>query len=443
MQTPRRAPDRGLHVWTNINDLFSLVAATAAFILVLQTVDRLELQSSRLPNRVQRQIDLHRSSGQLETDLKGSRVRHVGGQYVAGMNPSLRLLEDVEDLSKFEINLSLKRWSRPAKCTSCSLFGHQRAYESTSNGSVSSSERALLLSTTYISVFGRERAILSTPERCRNNASSLVYLINSHPGNIDKRMAIRQTWARLEVMTSLNMTYIFVIGKTRSTVTERRQDVDDDQVNWSTSSTSRDIDHVTESELFKDVLLLDSEDDYYRLNVKTVTALQWAVENCAASVVTFFKTDDDVFVNVALVRSALDDTSSSAQLLVRDDVIFGNCFRSGYPHRSPFSKWYTPYRLYPHRYYAGFCLGSAVIVRRSTAAKLCRAALSNDVVSFHIEDVYVTALLADRAGVSRKHVANIELRDVSMDLDKTRVLAAVVSNTSTFYRMWAEVNRQL
>ncbi len=95
-----------------------------------------------------------------------------------------------------------------------------------------------------------------------------------------------------------------------------------------------------------------------------------------------FKTDDDMWMNLSHINKTVD------QIITNNQTFYGNCFGSGYPHRSPTSKWYTPYRFYPHRWYGSFCLGSALLMQSRAVQNAAHTA--GKVPYFHVEDVYIS-----------------------------------------------------
>ena len=109
-----------------------------------------------------------------------------------------------------------------------------------------------------------------------------------------------------------------------------------------------------EAELFGDIVQANFIDTYGNLSLKTLVAFKWVSSHCRQAKV-FFKTDDDMWI----ITFVLKDTMNSGSM--EDQAIYGNCFGSGYPHRSPESKWYTPYRYYSYIWYNSFCLGFAFI----------------------------------------------------------------------------------
>ncbi len=124
-------------------------------------------------------------------------------------------------------------------------------------------------------------------------------------------------------------------------------------------------------------------DTYANLSLKTITGFRWASKYCK-NTEYLFKTDDDLWMNFFHINNTMD------QIITNDKTFYGNCFGSGYPHRSPSSKWYTPYRFYPLRWYGSFCLGSALLMR-GRAVQIA-AEVAEKVPYFHVEDVYISGL---------------------------------------------------
>ena len=239
----------------------------------------------------------------------------------------------------------------------------------------------------------------------------MFFIINSKNSNSDNRKVIRETWANKESLNKYSMDYVFVLGIS-SNVEENRAIV------W-------------EAELFGDIVQANFMDTYGNLSLKTLAAFKWVSLHFKQADV-FFKTDDDMWINTMVIKDTLNSKS------VEDQSIFGNCFGSGYPHRSPTSKWYTPYRYYPHRWYPSFCLGSAFILKTSTIQMILSS--SKKLPFFHIEDVFISGILAENGGINRLLTSDIRL-DRKLKLEEqickgnSTLKAQLVHDKNTMYKL--------
>ena len=226
----------------------------------------------------------------------------------------------------------------------------------------------------------RMEFLLSGVKNCKQTNIKILFMINSKPKNFVNRKAVRETWANEQEMESYSMGYIFLIGTTTNTV-------------------HNDIIHH-EAEQFGDIVQVDTMDTYANLTLKTLAGFKWISLNCKGAEIVF-KTDDDMWINMYVLNETIDARYLDNQ------AIYGNCFGSGHPHRNPKSKWYTPYKFYPFRWYPSFCLRSALIMKSTIVRTIWNP--SKDVPFFHLEDVYISGLVAANTGINRIPTSSLQL----------------------------------
>ncbi|ELT91594.1 hypothetical protein CAPTEDRAFT_178411 [Capitella teleta] len=256
--------------------------------------------------------------------------------------------------------------------------------------------------------------LIDAPSKCAFGArTKLLFLINSHHANVKKRKAIRDTWTTL--LKGLHMKYLFVFG---------------------VSSNAKENEQIqNEADLYNDVIQADFVEQYTNLNLKTVTALKWTATFCNTTEFVF-KTDDDMFINPIVINKLLNRREFNSE-----STIYGNCMGSGYPHRSVFSKWYAPYRYYPHRYYGPFCLGSAFIMSFQSALQLHNASASTPY--FNVEDVYISGLCGANNGLKVKQHAGIYMHKKQLPncpIESTYI-GSLLSDIPSFYELWGQLAR--
>ena len=71
------------------------------------------------------------------------------------------------------------------------------------------------------------------------------------------------------------------------------------------------------------------------------------------------------------------------------------------PHRDPHNKWYVPYQAFNGSVFPNFATGPAYIISGDVAGKLYKTAISNNLTPIYLEDVFMTGIVAERAGVKR------------------------------------------
>ena len=249
--------------------------------------------------------------------------------------------------------------------------------------------------------------------RCSGQGVNVIYLINSHPRNGMKRQAIRNTWGAKQHLQALNMSYVFMLGRT--------------------SNNSQNEMILNESNIHGDIVQSTMEDTYTNLNIKTISGLQWTLSYCSHAS-GIFKTDDDIVINVFSINELMEK-----QKLHSKSTILGNCFGSGYVHRNPLSKWYASYKIYPYNYYGSFCLGSALIMSTNSGKQLLQS--TRNTHYFNVEDVYISALAASKADLKRVQINGLYMRKVNM-IETPLAIASLVSEISDMYTVWNQVKIQ-
>ena len=236
---------------------------------------------------------------------------------------------------------------------------------------------------------------------CNNATGHIVFLINSKPDHFSHRKAIRNTWANPVELVDEKVIVVFLLGKTIAPGTSQLLSM--------------------ESVLYGDIILGDFNDTYGNLIFKTLLGFKWVSSYCkTASLV--FKTDDDMFINIKNVKNIMPT--------IQPNTIYGNCFSSGYPHRNPLSKYYVPYRLYPHQYYPAFCLGGALMMQVSTAQQLYLTL--HHLPHMGLDDV-MCGMLAQKAGISLQNTPGLKFSGFSMNLSQHHLLAVLLSEVKEFY----------
>ena len=114
-----------------------------------------------------------------------------------------------------------------------------------------------------------------------NHSIHLVMLITSSEGHMDRRKAIRSTWANPERMKPYVIRRVFLFGR---------------------QSMRLQAELENENLLYGDILQGDFEDTYRNLTLKTIMGYTWFRQNCPQAEL-LMKTDDDMFINtIPLLR---------------------------------------------------------------------------------------------------------------------------------------------
>ena len=134
-----------------------------------------------------------------------------------------------------------------------------------------------------------------------------------------------------------------------------------------------------------DLLVEDFIDSYQNLTIKSCFILKYVQDKCPG-VKFVAKIDDDVFLHIPNLLNMLLDKSLPEKLMLG----FRLCNRL--PIRNPSSKWYSPNHMFAGAIYPNYLSGSSYIISGNIISQLLEAALVTPL--FHMEDVYVTGILA-------------------------------------------------
>ena len=142
-----------------------------------------------------------------------------------------------------------------------------------------------------------------------------------------------------------------------------------------------------------DLLMGDMEESYHHLIHKHLLGLRWVAGNCQNNLV--IKMDDDIFVNFrAILEAALRSAPASGLwmaglLQVRLPV-----------QRSEASKWAVTRGQWPQDKWPDFLSGWCYVIP-STGVRSILSVLDKDTRLLWIDDIMITGILADKAGLER------------------------------------------
>ncbi|XP_017068640.1 beta-1,3-galactosyltransferase 1 [Drosophila eugracilis] len=199
-----------------------------------------------------------------------------------------------------------------------------------------------------------------------------------------------------------NIRIVFIVG--RSSKGNRQKD----------DRLSRESNH------YNDIIQENFIDSYHNLTLKSVMALKHISQSCAETTAFFLKCDDDTFVNVPnLLHFLLGGTiplykdtvgyhyrtnykvkSPWNRMNSSREVMYGNKFCNMYADNNVRSPWYMPKYMFEGKRYPSYLSGSGYLLSIDVVQRLYKEALTTSLV--HLEDVFVTGICAQRAGIQRR-----------------------------------------
>jgi beta-1,3-galactosyltransferase 1 len=187
--------------------------------------------------------------------------------------------------------------------------------------------------------------------------------------NFEKRNAVRKTWVSEAIKSNINV--FFVIAEPKDDKTQKE----------------------LESEAFvnKDMIQFGFRDSYYNVTLKHIAILRWAQQNCLHSKY-IMKTDDDIIVNIDHLLKNMHKLPNG---------MTGALFGGTKPIREVNYPWFVPECLFPDVYYPDYVSGTAYVMTKNVIKPLIKTLEEYSGPVFHIDDAFITGVLAEKAGIKR------------------------------------------
>jgi len=195
----------------------------------------------------------------------------------------------------------------------------------------------------------------------------LLILVATAPDNIDRRKAIRKTWASDPSM-KVRWKTMFLIGQAKNSIQEEYLEA--------------------ESLMYNDLIRGAQRDTYQNLTLKTQMGLEWAAKYCDFQFV--MKADDDVFVNPYRLMGYLGNPVTP-----KTKLYLGYVRRSAVPHRQ--GKYGVSMEAYNKTRYPKFCGGVGYVLSSDLVLKMVQ--MFDAKKPLNLEDVYIGTLV-ERLGVT-------------------------------------------
>ncbi|XP_014769121.1 beta-1,3-galactosyltransferase 1 [Octopus bimaculoides] len=206
------------------------------------------------------------------------------------------------------------------------------------------------------------------------NSAFLVVIVCSHPERLEYRQAIRETWGSSR---GQEFHVLFLTGKHEDPYWNALMD--------------------KENALHGDILQVDVIDSYRNLSLKVIGGLCWITDSFQ-SIDYVMKTDDDVYINVWYLLKLLREKVISQRQILGALSIMSPVKRDL---RDP---WGVRFSEFAPKTYPPYVSGGAYVMSQKAGKKLCVEKWKRQSPFIHLEDVYVTGILAQATGIS--HVAH-------------------------------------
>lgn len=228
-------------------------------------------------------------------------------------------------------------------------------------------------------VYANDRDILHAPAAgfCDTNTYLLI-LVNSHHDNEHLRNAARKTWTTLSNQNKPKFLANFTIPKFNIVFMFGRH-----------VNRTKNENIVREHILHGDIIQVNFNESYHNLTLKSLAGLKWVNANCPSSLKYVMKTDDDSFVNVAILAQKLQQLKSNRAMI-------GICLKSKVQRGSASKKWAVSCADFPFKQFPQYLAGHGYVISADLVKELIL--LSKRQRRIHIEDAYITGILRRVAG---------------------------------------------
>ena len=161
-----------------------------------------------------------------------------------------------------------------------------------------------------------------------------------------------------------------------------------------------------------DIIQEDFIDTYSNLVLKSLALLRRVVADCEGREKErrcprfVLKTDDDIYINLSVLWREARRSEERYLLL-------GALICRSKPTRDKSSKWFVPGNEYASTTYPPFLSGTAYLMSRDTVRELHK--VTKYVTTFPLEDVFVTGILAKKAGIRPQDHPGFSYRHRDLD----------------------------
>jgi len=258
----------------------------------------------------------------------------------------------------------------------------------------------------------------------------VVIGVFSQATNFWARQVSRVSWASAgeTVPQGVCVVYILAQPHTQHQVLNVRRMIEEESARWG------------------DLLQIQAPESYSLLAIKSLAFLSWT-QRILPQVPYLVKTDDDVVYSL----ENLHKTIASHPNLTKDPTIACNYFL-GFPvdHTNISAKHFVPWMEYPKPAFPDYCSGVFYIMSGKTRNKLLDTFETTNKHFVRLDDIFITGILAETAGIVRTHLPQIYdhdqgncdmYRDASMMLHHNTLASHISSACSVSWGKGEKASR--
>ncbi|XP_064476303.1 beta-1,3-galactosyltransferase 1-like [Ornithodoros turicata] len=212
--------------------------------------------------------------------------------------------------------------------------------------------------------------VINKPKLCETPGEVLVLVcVFTASTHFERRIAIRATWGKASLERGFKVAFFVGLPKYKS------------------------VQSLIEAEntIYEDIIQGNFADTYHNVTLKSIMVVRWITEYCSKAKFVL-KIDDDMMLNAS---DLWEEVTTSLRNFTM--TAWGILDKDSKPHRNPLSKWYLPPSMYKSEVLPDFLVGSAYMFTGDCVPLLYN--LSFTIPPLWLEDVYITGMVAKKAGV--------------------------------------------
>jgi len=231
--------------------------------------------------------------------------------------------------------------------------------------------------------------VLNKIKEINDGSMTVVHMVKSSSGNIDRRNTIRETWGGThEVRVNKSTSYhfiVFIVGLNDNNEALKM-----------------------EGEKYGDLLIVDINDTAKNVPLKVLAGMQFASQHLRPQHF-YTSVDDDVIVNPLNLHLLLrhmtsrDDESALRPCYEKLPLVCVYSYQpEDIPARNPNSKWYISYDLFGGEQWPPYCRGGLYLMPVLMTSQLYN--ISRTTSYMHLDDVWITGIMRRRIGAGDTNI---------------------------------------
>lgn len=264
----------------------------------------------------------------------------------------------------------------------------------------------------------------------------VLIVISTAIDNFNKRLVLRNTWANHTNLLQYRFSYVFLVGERSHVLSIEDQQRHDHHKYYFPKGRNQIDSIVLENYIFSDVVTGNFIDSYENLTLKTISSLEWSMNNCPLAKF-MLKCDDDIFLNVEnLSKFIKDKTSTTASTLLQNTIIghsTGNMIMK--PHRNYDSKYFITLNEYAPDIFPKFIFGPSYMLSNDAVSAIYYEAQKHRYLK--LEDVFITGIVARKLNITiiDSNKFSMIMREDKYAMHKM-VITVHTKNNFELYDLW-------